>query len=54
MENGVHDIVMTISMLRSLVGSSFPFGNGPLRGHGFDMCMIFAIRPHVRGPAWVS
>ena len=28
--------------------------HGPLRGHGFDMGMIFANRPHVRGCAWVS
>ena len=26
---------------------------GPLRGHGLDMGMIFANRPHARGPAWV-
>ena len=29
------------------------FVMAPLRGHGFDMGMIFANRPHVRGPAWV-
>ena len=29
------------------------YPNGPLRGHGFDMGMIFASRPHVRGSAWV-
>ena len=26
---------------------------GPLRGHGFDMGMIFANRPHARTLAWV-